>query len=794
MIETIKFPPQMLPASKKNKEWRQKHPDWASNVKYLNNSAIRKSLMNKMINFDLYAGKVHMRDIKAFTNPYDIKASYVTDKVQHYPILNNALDLITGEECNKKGEIVAKLANPDAISEMEEAKTKVAKQKILEYIQSELTPEQETQEASNIIKYLNYSYQDLREVNANFILQDVMKNVDFYRKLQEGKKHVLICNEEIYWFGIVGGETVMELLNPKKVYTFRTSQSSRIEDSDIIILDDHWSPARVLDTFYDKLTKEDHKKLEDYINNGVSGEDDRFVDDRQGYYYLPEAMEGDTLDMFIHAGEELGLPIDDYTDADGNLRVVRIYWKSKRKILKLKRYDPETGEVIEEPVGENYIPRKELGEEVTPYWISEWWGGTKVSKDIYLDIKPLDLQFRSPYNPSICFPPIVGQVYATNQQSSMSFVDKMKPLSYLYDAIMDRLIRMVAINVGNVTEVDLAKIAFDDPDKFLHFIRTDAIAYVNSTKETNKGQAVGHFNAVGGRNLNMDQSSAISTYSNLLEYIKSSMLEMVGVTPQRLGQISNRETVGGVERAVAQSNHITGELDAVHNNVIKRCAEKLLETEKFALKGNKKKVQYSYNGVTGILEIDGDDFSERYYSIYMENDLDLAGLRQKIEGLAQAWSQNETIKPSTLLSIYEDKSIASIRQKLRNDEDEKVNRDQEQFAQTQEIQRQQMAITEAQVKFEQDMKVQELQLEDLISQRQEATKLQIKMLDLQVNNGEDNTLEIEKLQIQKDKLDADIKVKSQQLELEKQRIQESVRHNKETESIGRIKKVTTSKK
>ena len=278
-----------------------------------------------------------------------------------------------------------------------------------------------------------------------------------------------------------------------------------------------------------------------------------------------------------------------------------------------------------------------------------------------------------------------------------------------------------------------------------------------------KVKAVGHFNAVGGRNLNMDQSSAISTYSTLLEYIKNSMLAMVGITPQRLGEVNNRETVGGVERAVAQSNHITGELDAVHNNVVKRCAEKLLETEKFALKGNKKKVQYSYNGVTGILEIDGDDFSERYYSIYMENDLDLAGLRQKIEGLAQAWSQNETIKPSTLLSIYEDKSIASIRQKLRNDEDEKVNRDQEQFAQTQEIQRQQMAITEAQVKFEQDMKVQELQLEDLISQRQEATKLQIKMLDLQVNNGEDNTLEIEKLQMQKDKLDADIKLQSEKI-------------------------------
>jgi hypothetical protein len=35
------------------------------------------------------------------------------------------------------------------------------------------------------------------------------------------------------------------------------------------------------------------------------------------------------------------------------------------------------------------------------------------------------------------------------------------------------------------------------------------------------------------------------------------MGEVMGITPQREGQVSNRETVGGVERSVLQSSHIT---------------------------------------------------------------------------------------------------------------------------------------------------------------------------------------------------------------------------------------------
>lgn len=63
------------------------------------------------------------------------------------------------------------------------------------------------------------------------------------------------------------------------------------------------------------------------------------------------------------------------------------------------------------------------------------------------------------------------------------------------------------------------------------------------------------------------------------------MSEVVGITKQREGQISNRETVGGVERSTLQSSHITEWLFQIHDDVKRRALECFLETAKIAIKG-----------------------------------------------------------------------------------------------------------------------------------------------------------------------------------------------------------------
>ena len=218
----------------------------------------------------------------------------------------------------------------------------------------------------------------------------------------------------------------------------------------------------------------------------------------------------------------------------------------------------------------------------------------------------------------------------------------MKPYNYLYDVIHDRLNKLIAKNWGKIITLDLAKVPEKwDVEKWLYFAKTNNIAVVDSFKEGNKGAATGKL--AGGLNnassgvIDAELGNTIQQYTNLLEFIKMEMSEVAGITKQREGQVANRETVGGVERATLQSSHITEYLFLIHDDVKKRTLEAFLETAKIALKGRSKKFQYLLSdGSIQIMNIDGDEFAEADYGLVVDNSNGLQELQQKIDMLAQA--------------------------------------------------------------------------------------------------------------------------------------------------------------
>jgi len=134
-----------------------------------------------------------------------------------------------------------------------------------------------------------------------------------------------------------------------------------------------------------------------------------------------------------------------------------------------------------------------------------------------------------------------------------------------------------------------------DINKWLYYMKQDGIAVIDSFKEGNKGNATGKlaggFNTTGG-SIDLETGNYIQQHINLLQYIQNELDLISGVSPQRQGQIQNRETVGGIERAVQQSSSITEEYFTVHDNTKKRALECLLETAKIAMHGKSKKFQY----------------------------------------------------------------------------------------------------------------------------------------------------------------------------------------------------------
>jgi len=100
-----------------------------------------------------------------------------------------------------------------------------------------------------------------------------------------GFMDAMAVGEELYQCDIVGGEPTIERLNPLKIRVFKSGYSNRIEDADIIILEDYWSPGKIIDTFYDVLTPKDIKYIEELPNSLGEAAIDSMdnIDERMGF-------------------------------------------------------------------------------------------------------------------------------------------------------------------------------------------------------------------------------------------------------------------------------------------------------------------------------------------------------------------------------------------------------------------------------------------------------------------------------------------------------------------------------
>jgi len=94
-------------------------------------------------------------------------------------------------------------------------------------------------------------------------LKHYVKELNIPIKFNNGFMDAMAVGEEIYQCDIVSGEPVVERINPLNIRIFKSGFSNKIEDADIVVLEDFWSPGKIIDTFYDSLSKADMKYIED---------------------------------------------------------------------------------------------------------------------------------------------------------------------------------------------------------------------------------------------------------------------------------------------------------------------------------------------------------------------------------------------------------------------------------------------------------------------------------------------------------------------------------------------------
>ena len=118
------------------------------------------------------------------------------------------------------------------------------------------------------------------------------------------------------------------------------------------------------------------------------------------------------------------------------------------------------------------------------------------------------------------------------------------------------------------------------------------------------------------------------------------------------------------------------------------------------------------------MDIDGDEFAESDYGLVVDNSNAAQELNQKLDMLAQAALQNQTLNFSAIMKLYGSSSISEKVKIIERNEQELLQRQQE-------AQRQQLQMEQQKIQADAQAREAEMQLKDQLNQRDNETKLLI---------------------------------------------------------------------
>ena len=748
------LPQQKLPMSQKDKEWGKSCINYYSNYRYTNGSNLRSDRFRKLINYDLYNGKVNHKDIETICDPLGVNTSSTfSARFQHYDIVSEPIRLLIGEETKRPDNHIVVSESPEDINR----KTAGVKQRIFEALQQGLAyqidpnadPNNPPPPPEEIVKQEKYTPSDMIESKANKILKVLKKRVNTRLLFSQGWKDALIAGEEVYWVGIENSEVTMRRVNPVNLTVILDGDTTFIDDAIAVVEERMLAINTILDEYGDILSKDDIDKLENYTR-GTFGS----FNTAGGFEPQFEVVNGQNAFAGV-------TPTNAYNGNNSNnysIRVTRVEWKSMKKIGELTWTDEDgtpQSEIVDELFNTRVFKEAFPDAKVEWYWINEAWEGVKIGLDIFTDIKPKPNQRRRLDNPYFCRLGYTGFIYEATNSQSVSLIDRLKPYQYLYDIISYRLEIAFASDQGKKFIMDLAQIPAShgiDMDRWLYYLKEMNIAFINSFEEGKKGAATGQlankFNQFQAIDLSLSQS--IQQYINMLDYIKSQVAFVSGVTPQRLGAINNSELVGNVERSVNQSSLITEYLYEAHAEVKRRAYTCMIEVAKIAYKKGLV-AQYMLDDTSiELLQLEENEFENSEFSVFVTNNTKDLELKAKLDQLVQVALQSEKVDLSAIVETLMNDSPRDIVRLLQRKEEEFYQRQSEQGKSQQEHQMQieqlQKQMHDEQVEFD-HLK---LDQERYIAEQNNETRIQVaeiavfnKQQDIDLNdNGIPDSSEI----------------------------------------------------
>lgn len=793
------LPFQMLTLEEKTPDWIKAVADYYETAGWSN---VERKAGKIQRNYWMRYGKLNPSDyvINPDVNDYYKAVGWVlppesnSPLEQFYPLAPNFIDVLRGEFIKRDNMWAIEAIDPQSTAEMFNFKQEQFKQIIMQHAQlerqqamasmgltAEIDPEQYQAQMQQFQQELNEVEKKARNFRttgvkwADKVIRIQDKRYNMAEIEPDGFESGLICDREFWHLDLMDDDFRTELLNPKWCDYHKGPNIKYVSDGDYFLWFDFMSAGDIVNKFGRRMKEEDILKLRDiYVKTQNIIVPDYLKSHQGSYYDLSKPwMEATELDPKMNdalLGKELAYSYMRSPNFDHNqevdilnpvwgrrvtghpqmFRVMRLYWRSLKRIGWLTKIHRDGTRVQPEWVDENFkvtvepeydksVLKEETkdnliyGEHIDWTWVPEWRHVMKISpnqkhtfwlqdrnslQSIYIDGGPVKFQFKGRTNPFDSLPPVEGCEFSYLNTDTTSFIDRIKPLQIIYNICMNRVPKKFLKDYGNKVVFDRRIAAANNTssattekdviDNYEEMLRESDILTYTVTRDALEGAGQPALPQV----LPLSTIQEAQLYFQLGQQIKWEAGELIGITRNRLGQNRASETATGINQAIAYSEAQTEKYFEQHQNLMQRVRQRMLDAAQYytTFMDSQRAVYLNEKDENVFLEIEGMENLLPHYNIHLTS---RANTRAALQTIAQ-FLQNENtldIKPSAKIAALVEQSVPKLLELIRQGEIDAELREEAQRAHEQQLQQQQVEAAQAAQQAEQDFQANENQLD-----------------------------------------------------------------------------------
>lgn len=770
-------PPQMIKDSEKDENWKQWNMDWLEQVGLTQLRGKSKRLTK---NYKLAAGVIDKSDyIVGEKNEMSELVDYLTKEdesaleIKFYPIIPPIINVLLGEFSKRSNTPIVRAVDEFSFNEAIDQKYNMLLESLTSKAKSKISGEvsqEQLMSLPEIEQYMRKDYRGLVEEWATHQLAADEERFRMYELESLAFNDALVTGTEFWHIAMRENDYEIEVWNPRFTFCHMSPDVRYVSQGNFAGNIQLMSPSDIVDKFGYLMNEEQIASLETTlpnINRGLIADGREFTDyydptiphdkqvPSQNLWSLKEtaiASYKGTLktDDLLYS---LNNTKEDLFERQGFIRVTQAYWKSKQWIALLTSVDEqgnvetdwvdETFVVTEKPVYDNTTSSEDTkenliyGQHLDPIYINQTWKGIKIGsalsavygkaspgfQPIYLDIKPLPFQLKGDFSMYGCRLPVEGCAFSDRNAPLVSFVDLLKPSQIGYNILNNQIADISIDELGSVLILDqntLPKYSMGEEwgrgnlAKAYLAMRNFSIMPLDHSLDNTDERIQYNQHTV----LDLSQTKRLLSRIELARYFKEEAFAVVGITPQRMGEVTASETATGTQQAVNNSYAQTEMYFVKHMNfLMPRVKEAILNTAQY-YHSTKESVPLSYinsSDEAEFFKIEGTKLLARDFNVYCTQK---PNSRAVLDQLKQLAVQNNT----SGASLYD---LARIIQSESPTEVASILKASQQRAQQQAAQEQQheMELQQEAQQHAEQLRQQEMEFEASENQKDRDTKI-----------------------------------------------------------------------